>query len=106
MTERGCNSLYPSDLKETVRLLPMVYLALALSSCDCNYVNPDPPIPVKPTAQQIIEKYDAYWGSTDELGQTGWCSESPIPPEEYEIMRDCSNATPERTVQGTANGCD
>lgn len=86
-----------SDLRA---FMPMVYLALALLY-GCNYVNPNPPEPpAEPTAQEVIEKYNAYWGSTNELGETGWCSESPIPPEEYEIMKDCANATPGRTVVG------
>jgi len=75
----------------------MVYLAFALSSC--NYVNPTP---TPPTAQEVIEKYDAYWGGTNPDGSTGWCSSDPIPPEEYLIMKDCENATPERTVKGAS----
>ena len=77
--------------------MPMAYLALALSSC--NYVNPNTP-PASKTPAEIIEEHNAYWGSVNELGQTGWCSGSPIPAEELEIMKDCINATPARTVEG------
>jgi uncharacterized protein YceK len=69
------------------------FLLIALLLSGCASLEP-------PTAQEVIEKYDAYWGSVDEQGNTGWCSSSPIPPAEYELMKDCDNATPERTVKG------
>jgi hypothetical protein len=49
------------------------------------------------TNQEKIQYYDAYWGSKNEAGETGWCSRKPIPTWDF-TFKDCGNATPERTV--------
>lgn len=69
-----------------MRCVALVLCLLAILGCET-------------TEQAKIRYYDAYWGSVDENGQTGWCSRKEIPAEDF-TFKDCSNATPERTVVG------
>ena len=50
-------------------------------------------------ARAKITEYRAVWGSTNDQGETGWCSPTPIPTWDRWIL-DCKNATPMTTING------
>jgi hypothetical protein len=75
----------------------LILAILVLTLIGCKTTQPEPH--TQEEARRKIAEYGAVWGSTNEAGETGWCSPNPIPVWDRWIL-DCKNATPQTTVNG------